>query len=140
MLKNTGFYPVKINESCPAFGNQDELLPNDRITKVKTGVKQASKLPKYAVEGLKGNEDANFFEFLQLGKIPYWVGGLVLVGCFAAGGKSSIPLAKQKAAGVLLYYLAAMAAKALINKPVKFFKGVDLNRKYDDHVSLQQRD
>ena len=140
MLKNTGFYPVKINESCPAFGNQDELLPNDRITKIKTSVKQASKLPKYASEGLKGNEDANFFEFLQLGKIPYWVGGLVLVGCFGAGGKASIPLAKQKAAGVLFYYIAAMAAKALIDKPVKFFKGVDLNRKYDDTVSLKQRD
>lgn len=115
----------------------DEIMPNDFITRTKIKIKQASKLPEYAVNGLKGDKNSNFFEFLQLGNIPYWVGGPMLVWCFGAGGKGALKITKQKAAGVGLYYIAAIAAKALIDTPVKLLKGIDLNRKYKDIVPMQ---
>jgi len=121
--------PVKVEK-------HDEVLPETFSTKFNAGIKQASMLPKYAAEGLRGDKNANFFEFLQLGKIPYWVGGAVLAWCFAAGGEKSKFFTKQKAVGIGLYYVGAMAAKALVDGPVRFFKGIDLNRKYSDVVAL----
>lgn len=154
MIENTGYNPAKIITPAPSYGKQketepekskeqhktDKLLPNDHLTVFRKKIEQASKIPKYTAEGLKGNQDANLFEFLQLGKIPYWIGGPMLVMCFAAGGKDGKALTKQKAAGVAMYYIAAIAAKAFIDGPVKFFKGIDLNRKYEDVIATSKRD
>ncbi len=115
----------------------DEILPDDAFSKIKTELKQDSKLPKYVINGLKGDKNANFFDFLKLGDIPYWIGGPILIGVFKAGGKDALKITKQKAAGVMLYYVAAIAAKALIDIPVKIFKGINLNRKYKDVVPLK---
>lgn len=115
----------------------DEVLPEGLLPKLKANLIQTSKLPEYAARGLKGDKNANFFEFLQLGKIPYWIGGSTLVGCFLAGGKKAKPVAKEIAAGVALYYAADKFAKALVDGPVRFFKGIDLNRKYKDIISLK---
>ncbi len=127
---------IMANGKIIKVDKHDEVLPESWNSQFKAGVKQASQLPQYAVNGLKGDKNANFFEFLQLGKIPYWVGGAVLAWCFAAGGEKSKFFTKQKAVGIGLYYVGAMAAKALIDGPVKFFKGVNLNRKYKDIVAL----
>lgn len=169
MLKNTSLNPVEVRESRLAFANNannkglievynpgnrfgkpvykedhgghnhDELIPDGLGSKISHNLKQTAKLPGYVIDGLKGGKDANFYEYMKVARIPYWVGGPVLVGCFAAGGLKARPLAKQKAAGVLFYYLGAMLAKAAIDAPVKFFKGVDLNRKYEDIVDLNDR-
>ncbi len=135
---NTEYTAFKVadNKTIP-LEQHDELLPNDLITKTKVRVKQSLKLPEYAVNGLKGDKNANFYEFLQLGNIPYWVGGPMLVWCFGAGGKDALKITRQKAVGVALYYVAAIAAKAGIDIPVKLLKGIDLNRKYRDIVPLQ---
>lgn len=115
----------------------DRLVPNDPFSKFKEGVKQTSKLPKYTVEGLKGDPNANFFEFNRLAAIPYWVGGGVLSLVFMAGGKDSKSFAKGKIAGVAAYYALALLAKAVIDIPIKLFKGVDLNQKYLKTVHLK---
>lgn len=128
---------VHINGDTIEISKATEMLPDDSSTQTAAIIKQDAKLPAYALNGLKGDKNANFFEFMQLGKIPYLIGGPMLVWCFAAGGKGAVKPAKQIAAGVALYYLAASAAKVLIDKPVKYFKGVDLNRKYSNIVPLK---
>ncbi|EKE02757.1 MAG: hypothetical protein ACD_20C00337G0028 [uncultured bacterium] len=117
----------------------DEVLPSDLRTKFRVNVNQASSLPEYAVRGLKGDPDANFFEFLQLAKIPYYVGGPVLAWCFAAGGKAAKEVTRQKAVGVGLFYLAAIMAGKAVNIPVKMFRGVDLDQSYKKIVRLRTR-
>lgn len=109
---------------------KDELLPNDIKTKFRLKVVQASQLPEYAIRGLKGDPDANFFEFLQLAKVPYYVGGPILAWCFAAGGKAAKPVFRQKATGVALYYLAAVLASKAVNTPIRLLRGVDLDQNY----------
>lgn len=115
----------------------DKLVSNNPVVKFKESVKQTSKLPKYAVEGLKGDPNANFYEFNRLAAIPYWVGGGVLTWVFMAGGKDSKRFAKGKFAGIVAYYALAALAKAAVDIPAKLFKGVDLNQKYIKTVHLK---
>ncbi|OGI21777.1 MAG: hypothetical protein A2287_08490 [Candidatus Melainabacteria bacterium RIFOXYA12_FULL_32_12] len=117
----------------------DEILPTDIKTKTRVNITQALSLPEYAVRGLKGDPDANFFEFLQLAKIPYYVGGPILALCFAAGGDAAKAITRQKAVGVGLFYLAAMLASKAINVPVKMFTGVDLDQSYKKIVRLRTK-
>ena len=60
----------------------DKLLSTDALTSLKINAKQISQLPDYAYRGLKGDPDADFHEFIQLGKIPYVVGQPMLVAMF----------------------------------------------------------
>jgi hypothetical protein len=124
----------------------DMILPNDRATKRKARIEQATKIPDYIYNGLKGDPDSNFFEYLQLGKVPYYVGGLTLIGMFAAGisridGKArseAIKKTKRIALGVAFYYLGSSLAQLVINAPVKWFRGIDLNHPYRDVVDLRE--
>ncbi|NLF83160.1 MAG: hypothetical protein GX568_04155 [Candidatus Gastranaerophilales bacterium] len=115
----------------------DKLVSNNPVVKFKESVKQTSKLPKYAVEGLKGDPNANFYEFNRLAAIPYWVGGGVLTLIFMAGGKEAKNFTKSKFAGIVAYYALAGLAKAAVDIPAKLFKGVDLNQKYIKTVHLK---
>jgi len=115
----------------------DEILPSSIFTNLKVSARQAVKLPEYAYRGLKGDPDANFYESLQLSKIPYYLGGPVLIWTFKSGEGHPLRLTKQKAAGVLLYYLGIMAANEAINIPIKLIRGVDLNQKYLDIVDIR---
>ena len=124
---------------------KSKILPNDPITKLKVELKKAAKLPEYAYRGLKGDPNANFYEFLSLGKIPYFIGGPLLAAVFAFGITKNNPQArasavtrtKQIAVGVGLYYLGAELAKKVIDIPVKFFRGVDLNHPYENVVDCR---
>jgi len=124
---------------------KSRMLPNDTITKLKVELKKAAKLPEYAYRGLKGDPNANFYEYLSLGNIPYFIGGPVLAAVFAFGkttnnpqaAASALKRAKQIAVGVGLYYLGAELAKKVIDIPVKFFRGVDLNHPYENVVDCR---
>jgi hypothetical protein len=124
----------------------DKILPNDLGTKFKVKIEQVTKIPDYIYGGLKGDPDSNFYEFLQLCKVPYFIGGPVLTGMFAAGinnfsiasNLAAKGAAKKMALGVALYYVGAELAKSVIDVPVKFFRGVDLNHPYKDVVDLRE--
>lgn len=124
---------------------KSRMLANDPLTKLKVQIKKAAKLPEYAYRGLKGDPNANFYEYLSLGKIPYFIGGPVLAAVFAFGATrfgtqekvSAVIRAKQIAVGVGLYYLGAELAKKVIDIPVKIFRGVDLNHPYENVVDCR---
>ncbi|HBG49426.1 MAG TPA: hypothetical protein DDW90_08000 [Cyanobacteria bacterium UBA9971] len=124
---------------------KSKMLPNDSLTKLKVELKKAAKLPEYAYRGLKGDPNANFYEYLSLGNIPYFIGGPLLAAVFAFGATrfgtqekvSAVIRAKQIAVGVGLYYLGAELAKKVIDIPVKFFRGVDLNHPYENVVDCR---
>lgn len=118
----------------------DEILPSGTLTNLEVGARQAINLPTYAYRGLKGDPDANFHEAMQLSKIPYYLGGPVLVWTFRVGEGHPLKITKQKGVGVLLYYLGIMAANESINLPVKLLRGVDLNQKYIDLVDIRPDD
>ncbi len=86
-------------------------------------------LPQAVVKGLKGDSDFTFSDFLLVAKIPYYLGGLFLVGSFLAAGKNKVP-ASRIGAGVALYYVGIGLANCAINLLYRLKYGVDLNLKY----------
>ncbi len=85
-------------------------------------------LPKTVAKGLRGDSDFSFSDFMLISKIPYYLGGMFLVGSFAAGGNG--PAAVRQGVGVGLYYLGVMAANKAINAVYKMRYGVDLDLMY----------
>jgi len=124
---------------------KSKIMPKDPLTKLNVEFKKAAKLPEYAYRGLKGDPDANFYEYLSLGKIPYFIGGPLLAAVFAFGATrtnpqaraSAIKRAKQIAVGVAFYYTGVELAKKVIDIPVKLFRGVDLNQPYENVVDCR---
>ncbi|MEI7473856.1 MAG: hypothetical protein WCK67_03680 [bacterium] len=118
----------------------DHMVSNDALTKMKVQVEKTSKLPEYAIRGMKGDQDANFYEFLELGKVPYFLGGAVLTACYAAGGKGAAPFVTRMGAGAAFFYTAAMLGKNAIALPVQLLRGIDLNHPYRDIVDCRAVD
>lgn len=124
---------------------KDELLPDTFSEKMRVEKEQLKQLPGYVSRGLQGDPDANFFEFLKITKIPYFIGGPVLALMFLAGKNgnnitarnATNAVTKKIALGVAMYYIASTAAKAVIDVPLKFFRGIDMNQKYKHMVDLR---
>lgn len=139
------YYVKTIKSKSPDEILKTKLLKDDFRTKLQVKIEKAKKLPEYAYRGLKGDPDANFYEYLNLANIPYFIGGPVLAGVFLAGVnkynkqtcKPAMARAKQIATGVVFYYLAVYLSKKVIDIPVKIFRGVDLNHPYENVVSCR---
>ncbi len=124
---------------------KDELLPDTFSEKMRINKEQLKQLPGYVSRGLQGDPDANFFEFLKITKIPYFIGGPVLALMFLAGKNgnnitarnATNAVTKRIALGVAMYYIAATAAKAVIDIPLKSFRNIDMNQKYKHMVDLR---
>jgi len=119
--------------------SHDHLLPGDPITKTKAALgKMGQAFTTYPAKGLKGDQNASFYEFLAMGAIPYIVGSLTMIGVFNAASTKFSPQSKHEAAkigkklgvGVVLYVLAKELAKKIIDTPVQLSTGVDLSQPY----------
>ena len=53
--------------------DHDRLRNIDFLTKMKINVDTAMNTPGYAYRGMKGDPDFNFFEYLKVSKIPYYM-------------------------------------------------------------------
>lgn len=119
--------------------NKDTLLENNFKTKMEIGTDKLKKaFTTYPAKGLKGDRNANFYEFLTMGTVPYLLGSAALMGVFNFANKYFTPFAQSKAGsigkkmalGVAFYGVAKEASKALVNKPVKALTGVDTEMPY----------
>ena len=158
-IENSGNFPDKARErfwhhemrNRPyqyAITNKDHdrLRNPGLITKTKAKIETALNTPGYAYRGMKGDPDFNFFESQKVSKIPYYLGGLGLAGIALCGKNSAIPnknkagnaYAKKIFLGVLMYYIARTVANAVIDIPMKIFRGIDLNRPYRKITSLRE--
>jgi len=117
----------------------DTLLPNNFSTNFRIGMdKFTNAITLYPAKGLKGNRNANFYEFLTMGQVPYLVGSATLMAVFNAANKHFAPFAKEKASalgkkmalGVVFYGLAKELSKPLITTPIKLLTGVDTEVPY----------
>jgi len=139
MNEKPQFYSVRAKE-------HDKLRKDDFLTKAKINIDTAINTPGYAYRGLKGDPDFNFFEYLKVSKIPYYLGGLGLAAVALCGKNNLIPSAKKAnnqfvkkiLTGVIMYYAAREVANAVIDIPVKLFRGIDLNMPYRKVTSLRE--
>lgn len=138
-IKNRIGFSANTDEKKELKYNHDTLLSNNPVTKFKIGMdKFTNAITVYPAKGLKGNKNANFYEFLTMGIVPYLTGSLTLMAVFNAANKFYKPFAKTKASalgqkmalGVLFYGILKSISKSLITTPVKLLTGVDTERPY----------
>ena len=92
----------------------------------------------YPAKGLKGSKNANFYEFLTMGTVPYLIGSAGLMAVFNFANKFFSPFDKVQASkigqkmalGVLFYGVAKSLSKQLISRPVNMLTGVDTDQPY----------
>ena len=116
----------------------DTVLKNTFSNRMRIGVdKLTNALTFYPAKGLNGSKNANFYEFLTMGMVPYLVGSAMLIAVFNSN-KTYLPFDKSHAAslgrrlglGVVFYALAKSASKLLVTQPVKWLTGVDTDQPY----------
>ncbi len=119
--------------------DHDTLLHNDIVTRTRIGIdKLTNAATLYPAKGLKGSKNANFYEFLTMGMVPYLTGSAMLMAVFNAADKFYQPFARTKASelgkkmalGVVFYGLAKSISKSLISTPVHMMTGIDIERPY----------
>lgn len=137
------------DENIDLSKTHDTVLSKGFGTKTKIKVQNAILLPEYVIRNLKGDPDADFYEASKLSKIPYIVGGPVLALAFLIGaGRYRDNLTatkvshkfKKAAIGIAAYYAGVMLAAKVVEKPLEWFKGLDINRPYRKIVSLRAQD
>ena len=123
----------------PAGYTHDTLLKNNVGTRFKVGVdKFANAFTVYPAKGLKGSKNANFYEFLTMGTVPYLIGSGMLMAVFNSASKHYAPFQRvmsrstgnKLALGVLFYGIMKNFSKSFISKPIKLFTGIDIEQPY----------
>lgn len=118
---------------------KDTLLKNNFATRTRIGFdKLSNALTLYPAKGLKGNKNANFYEFLTMGTVPYLIGSGMLMAVFNSANKHFAPNSKMRASalghkmalGVLFYGILKAVSKSFVTKPVKLLTGVDTEVPY----------
>lgn len=111
--------------------NESHIVSNDLKTRAKLATqKTMSAFVDYPAKGLKGDVNANFYEFLTMGIVPYVLGSAVFMAVFGLSNKTG----KKLSLGVLLCAAMKMLSKNLVTKPVKTFTGVDTEMPYQNKV------
>ncbi len=123
---------------------RDKILAYEKensplATKLRIGAdKFQNALTVYPAKGLSGSRNANFYEFLTMGMVPYALGSLTMMAVFNGASKFFTQNAKQHAnvfgrkmaLGVLFYGAFKNISKSLIEEPIKARYGIDMNMPY----------
>lgn len=137
-LKNKINFSANPKEKTLGY-NHDTLLENKFSTNARVGVdKFVNAFTIYPAKGMKGSKNANFYEFLTMGIVPYLIGSITLMSVFNTANKHFAPFAKTKASaigkkmalGVLFYGAMKSISKSFVTKPVKMLTGIDTERPY----------
>ena len=132
-------FNAKKQEEKSANYDHDTLLKNNLITRSRIGMDKLTKaFTLYPAKGIVGNKNANFYEFLTMGNVPYLIGSITLMSIFNSANKHFAPFAHSKAAkignkmalGVILYAAFKTISKTFINTPVRAITGIDTELPY----------
>ncbi len=119
--------------------NHDTLLENNFATRTRIATdKLTNAFTVYPAKGFKGSKNANFYEFLTMGIVPYLTGSVTLMSVFNYANKhyphfdktQASSLGRKMALGVLFYGIAKNVSKSFISGPIRLFTGIDTERPY----------
>ena len=139
-------FKAKEAEKTEKVAHKDALLINEKnpaLTNLKNKTDKFIKsFTTYPKKGLTGSKNANFYEFLSMGTVPYLVGSATMIAVFNVANKffdtpamkNAYKTGKKMGIGVLLYGIAKTASKKLIETPVKMKYGIDTNMPYQKIV------
>lgn len=139
-------FRAKESEKTEKVAHKDSLLINEKHPALTNIKNKADKFVKsfttYPKKGFAGSKNANFYEFLSMGTVPYLLGSATMIAVFNAASKffdvtaksHAQKLGKKMGLGVLFYGVAKTASKKLIETPVKMRYGIDTNMPYQKIV------
>ena len=136
MIKVLAPIQSKINfkdDKSKANKKQDEshIVPNNVLTRLEQSTqKTMSAFIDYPAKGLRGDVNANFYEFLTMGIVPYILGSAIFMAVFGLSNKTG----KKLSLGVLLCAALKSLSKNLVTEPVKLFTGIDTEMPYQNKV------
>ena len=114
--------------------NKDMLLvgENAKSSVAITTEKLVNAFTKYPAKGLAGSKNANFYEFLTMGMVPYLTGSAMMIAVFNGASKffntpamkSASKLGNKMGLGVLFYGLGKTFSKKLIETPLALKYGI----------------
>ena len=119
--------------------SHDTLLKNNFANRTKICVDNLiNAFTVYPAKGMKGSKNANFYEFLTMGTVPYLIGSGMLMAVFNGASKHYAPFQRvmarstgnKLALGVLFYGIMKNFSKSFISTPVKMLTGVDTEQPY----------
>ena len=111
--------------------DESHIVSNNILTRVEQSTqKTMSAFIDYPAKGLRGDVNANFYEFLTMGIVPYVLGSAVFMAVFGLSNKTG----KKLSLGVLLCAALKALSKNLVTEPVKMFTGIDTEMPYQNKV------
>lgn len=119
--------------------NHDTLLKDNLATRTRIGIdKLTNAFTIYPAKGMKGSKNANFYEFLTMGTVPYIIGSATLMSVFNIANKHFAPFARTKASelgqkmalGVLFYGILKSISKSFVSIPIKAATGINTEQPY----------
>lgn len=135
----TNFSANKSEKKDLAY-THDTLLENNFATRTRIGIdKFINAFTVYPAKGMKGSKNANFYEFLTIGTVPYLAGSAMLMAVFNYADKHyssafqkvmSKSTGNKLALGVLFYGLMKSISKTFVSTPIKWATGVDIEQPY----------
>lgn len=141
--KRHGFYSTPELEKAIEESHATLVEPN-MLNKSRIQVdKFLNAVTVYPVKGLSGSPNANFYEFLTMGMVPYLIGSGMLMAVFNLATKHFEPCKARHARlrgahmalGVIFYGLFKSLSKKFIELPVQLKTGIDMNLPYRDMKS-----
>ena len=136
--KNVNFSADKSERKTLEYSH-DTLLKNNFATRTKISLdKFINAFTVYPAKGMKGSKNANFYEFLTMGTVPYLIGSGMLMAVFNGASKHYAPFQRvmsrqtgnKLALGVVFYGIMKNISKSFISKPIKMITGVDTEQPY----------
>lgn len=125
---------------------EDIILPSNIYTRGKWATrKYIDAWTKYTKKGFKGDKNSNFYEFLAMGLVPYTIGSAVIIATFnyinhmlpVSDGRNASRIGLKAGLGVIFFGLAKHFSKKLVQKPVEWATGIDVDlpyRKYSQEL------
>lgn len=143
LAENSTSFQADKPEKKKKAEEETRILPNTMKTRLHQGFqKTSSAFIDYPVKGLKGDINADFYEFLTMGIVPYLAGSAMFMFVFncvnkhldAHSQKAASKAGKKMALGVVMYGLLKNLSKNLVTKPIKAATGVDTEMPYQNKV------
>lgn len=133
-----------------ACENKDMLLVGEdaKSSIAITAEKLKNACTTYPLKGLSGSKNANFYEFLTMGMVPYLTGSATMIAVFNLASKyfntpammSSSAIGKKMGLGVLFYGVGKTLSKKLIEVPLGLKYGIkNVNYKKVVHELPEER-
>ena len=135
---NSGFYTTPELEK-ELRESRDHVVSGSLINRTFIlGDQFQNALTVYPAKGLAGSVNSNFYEFLTMGMVPYVIGSGTLMAVFNLASKYFEPFQKSRASiighkmalGVLFYGVFKSLSRSLIETPVYWKTGINVNKPY----------